>query len=76
MSVRRVDPTSESVIAHGACHRNPRLYLLTYLFISAPVGVVCFQRHSGRPQCVGTRFPSCAEDGKPLVPWEGNPWIE
>lgn len=28
------------------------------------------------PQCVETRLLYCAGDGKPLIPWEGNPWIE
>lgn len=26
-------------------------------------------------RCVETALPSCVEDGKPLVPWEGNPSI-
>lgn len=28
------------------------------------------------PQCVETRLLYCAGDGKPLIPWEGNPWIQ
>lgn len=46
-----------------------------FFFLSTG-GVVCLERHSGAPQCVGTRLLPCVEEaGKPLVPWEGNPWI-
>lgn len=33
-------------------------------------------RDRAYPQCVETRLLHCAGDGKPLIHWEGNPWIQ
>ena len=62
-------------VSHCAWCLSPKAVLFFFFFFSTG-GVVCLERHSGAPQCVGTRLLPCVEeDGKPLVPWEGNPWI-
>lgn len=47
----------------------------TRVFRFLPREAAGWYSHSGSPRCVGTCLPACVEDGKPLVPWDGNPWI-